>query len=149
MIGAKYTHSREGIAFVGSVEPTGFVKATTDTAFKIMMSDNRIAEALIGDVSRDIKVIDGATPVQIIGKGEIKIPLQGKRSNAIMDYHAIIDDYNHVIIEMQITRHDNFDKRALFYAASTFANQRFDGGNEWHSQIRDVYAIQFVDYSTL
>jgi hypothetical protein len=39
MIGAKYTHSREGVAFVGGVESTGFVKATTDTAFKIMMSE--------------------------------------------------------------------------------------------------------------
>jgi predicted transposase/invertase (TIGR01784 family) len=50
---------------------------------------------------------------------------------------------------MQIIRHDNFNKRALFYAASTFANQEFEGGREWHSQIKNVYAVQFVDYSTL
>jgi hypothetical protein len=48
---------------------------------------------------------------------------------------------------MQMIRHDNFDKRVLFYAASTFANQEFEGG-EWAPQIKNVYAIQFVDYFT-
>jgi hypothetical protein len=48
---------------------------------------------------------------------------------------------------MQMIRHDNFDKRVLFYAASTFANQEFEGG-EWAPQIKDVYTIQFVDYFT-
>jgi predicted transposase/invertase (TIGR01784 family) len=139
-----------GVALVHGVrEPIGFVKATTDTAFKIMMSDNRVATALISDIFRDMKVVNMATPIQIIGKGETKVPLQGKRSNAILDYHAIIDNRDHVIIEMQIIRHDNFDKRALFYAASTFANQEFEGGGEWHSKIKNVYAIQFVDYCTL
>jgi predicted transposase/invertase (TIGR01784 family) len=114
-----------------------------------MMSDNHIAAALINEIFRDMKVVNTATPIRIIGKGETKIPLQGKRSNATLDYHAIIDNYDHVIIEMQIIRHDNFDKRALFYAASTFANQEFEGGREWRSQIKNVYAVQFVDYSTL
>ncbi|MDR2372330.1 MAG: Rpn family recombination-promoting nuclease/putative transposase [Puniceicoccales bacterium] len=139
-----------GVSLVRRFEkPTSFVRATTDTAFKIMMSDNRIATALINEIFRDMKVVDIATPIQIISKGETRIPLQGKRSNAILDYHAIIDNRDHVIIEMQIIRHNNFDKRALFYAASTFANQEFEGGSEWHSQIKNVYAIQFVDYSTL
>ncbi|MDR1366972.1 MAG: Rpn family recombination-promoting nuclease/putative transposase, partial [Puniceicoccales bacterium] len=133
----------------GHEEPIGFVRATTDTAFKIMMSDNRVAAALISEIFRDMEVVNRATPIQIIGKGETKIPLQGKRSNAILDYHAIIDNRDHVIVEMQIIRHDNFDKRALFYAASTFAYQEFEGGSEWHSKIKNVYAIQFVDYSTL
>jgi hypothetical protein len=48
---------------------------------------------------------------------------------------------------MQMIRYYNFDKRVLFYAASTFANQEFEG-DEWAPQIKDVYAIQFVDYFT-
>jgi hypothetical protein len=116
-----------GIALYGNVvEPTGFVRATTDTTFKIMMSDDCVAAALIGDIFRDMKVMDMSTAIQIFGKGETKISLQEKRSNAIMDYHAIIGNRNHVIIEMKIIRHDNFDKRLLFYAASTFANQEFE-----------------------
>jgi hypothetical protein len=118
-----------GIALDGNViEPTGFVRATTDTAFKIMMPDDRVAMALIGDIFRDMKVMDMSTTIQIIDKGETKILLQGKRSNAIMDYHTIIGNRGHVIIEMQIIRHDNFDKRSLFYEALTFSNQEFEGG---------------------
>jgi hypothetical protein len=117
------------IALYGNVvEPMGFVRATTYMAFKIMISDDCVAATLIGDIFRDMKVMDMSTTIQIIGKGETKIPLQGKRSNAIMDYYAIIGNREHVIIEMQIIRHDNFDKRSLFYAASTFANQEFEGG---------------------
>ncbi|MDR2806585.1 MAG: Rpn family recombination-promoting nuclease/putative transposase, partial [Puniceicoccales bacterium] len=80
--------------------------------------------------------------------GEVNVPLQGKKANATMDFHGITKNRDHVIIEMQILHHDNFDRRALFYAASTFANQQYEGGTEWHSQIKNVYAIQFVDYFT-
>jgi hypothetical protein len=122
------------IALDGNVvEPTVFLRATTDTAFKIMMSDHPVATALIGDIFRDMKVIDMSTTIQIIEKGEMEIPIQRKRFNAIMDYHAIIDNRDQVIIEMQIIGHDNFDKRLLFSAESTFANQEFEGGSEWHS----------------
>ncbi|MDR1366971.1 MAG: hypothetical protein LBJ13_03655 [Puniceicoccales bacterium] len=38
----------------------------TDTAFKIMMSDNRIAAALISEIFRDMKVVNRATPIQIL-----------------------------------------------------------------------------------
>jgi predicted transposase/invertase (TIGR01784 family) len=133
-------------------EEMHYARATTDTAFKIMMSDLEIAEELVNSLFVDIgsyaKVkID---PVEITSVGEVNIPLQGKKANATMDFHGITKNRDHVIIEMQMLHHDNFDRRALFYAASTFANQHFESGNgiEWHSQIRDVYAIQFVDYYT-
>ncbi|MDR1366834.1 MAG: Rpn family recombination-promoting nuclease/putative transposase [Puniceicoccales bacterium] len=131
-------------------ELTHFARATTDTAFKVMMSDLRIAEALVNSLFADIGHFANVhiDPVRITSTGEITIPLQGKKANATMDYHGLAQNKDHVIIEMQIMHHDNFDRRALFYAASTFARQKFEGGSEWHSQIKNVYAIQFVDYST-
>ncbi|MDR1435205.1 MAG: Rpn family recombination-promoting nuclease/putative transposase [Puniceicoccales bacterium] len=146
----EYLFSGPGVSPDGHVaESTGFVRATTDRVFKIMLSDDRVAEALISDSFRDIKIMDRPTKIKIIGKGETKISLRGKRSNAVVDYHAIINNRDRAIIEMQILRHNNFDKRVLFHAASTFANQEFEGGSEWHSQIKNIYAIQFLDYSTL
>ncbi|MDR1906824.1 MAG: Rpn family recombination-promoting nuclease/putative transposase [Puniceicoccales bacterium] len=132
---------------------THFARATTDTAFKIMMAKEDIAQTLINDIFRDTNAVavDKHLPLPLVTKlipGEISIPLRGKKSNAAMDYHAITENRDHIIIEMQMIHHDDFDRRALFYAASAFANQNFDAGNEWHTRIANVYAIQFLDYTT-
>jgi hypothetical protein len=109
------------------------------------MSDSEIAQALINELFNRV----GLTPVEIdtTRHGRLEVPLQGHRSFGAMDYHAVTSKREHIIIEMQVIRHNNFDRRVLFYAALTFANQEFEGG-EWAPQIKDVYAIQFVDYST-
>jgi predicted transposase/invertase (TIGR01784 family) len=122
---------------------THFIRATSDVGFKIMMSDPQIAESLVNELFKSINL----APVRLADQGRLEVPLQGHGSFATMDYHAITANREHIIIEMQMIRHDNFDKRVLFYAASTFANQEFEGG-EWAPQIKDVYAIQFVDYFT-
>jgi hypothetical protein len=122
---------------------THFIKATSDVGFKAMLSDPEIAESLINELFKSIHL----APIRIAKQGRLEIPLQGHGTFAAMDYHAITTKREHIIIEMQMIRHDNFDKRVLFYAASTFANQEFEGG-EWAPQIKDVYAIQFVDYFT-
>jgi predicted transposase/invertase (TIGR01784 family) len=131
------------ISWGNAVESTHYARATTDTAFKIMMSDVGIAQALVNSLFADISEVAGAKidPVEIDSIGEVTIPLRG-------NYHGITSKKDHVIVEMQIMRHDSFDKRALFYAASTFVNQEFPRKGKWHLQIKNVYAIQFVDYST-
>ncbi|MDR2371891.1 MAG: Rpn family recombination-promoting nuclease/putative transposase [Puniceicoccales bacterium] len=108
-----------------------------------MLSDPEIAESLTNELFKSIHL----APIRIADEGRLEVPLQGHSSFAAMNYHAITTKREHIIIEMQMIRHDNFDKRVLFYAASTFANQEFEGG-EWVPQIKDVYAIQFVDYFT-
>ncbi|MDR2806811.1 MAG: hypothetical protein LBB11_01475, partial [Puniceicoccales bacterium] len=70
------------------IEEAHYARATTDTAFKIMMSDLEIAQALVNSLFEDIsdyaKVkID---PVEITSAGEVNVPLQGKKANATMDF---------------------------------------------------------------
>ncbi|MDR2371957.1 MAG: Rpn family recombination-promoting nuclease/putative transposase [Puniceicoccales bacterium] len=122
---------------------THFIKATSNVGFKAMLSDPEIAESLINELFKSIHL----APIRIADEGRLEVPLQGHGSFTGVDYHAITTKREHIIIEMQMIRHDNFDKRVLFYAASTFANQEFEGG-EWAPQIKDVYTIQFVDYFT-
>ncbi|MDR1435014.1 MAG: Rpn family recombination-promoting nuclease/putative transposase [Puniceicoccales bacterium] len=123
---------------------TRFIRATSDVGFKRMLSDPDTAETLINELLGHV----GVAPVTIATNQErLEIPLRGYNSFASMDYHAISERREHIIVDMQVIHHTNFDKRVLFYAASTFANQEFEGG-QWAPQIKDVYAIQFVDYST-
>jgi hypothetical protein len=111
--------------------------------FKEMLSDPQIAESLVNELFKSLHL----APIRLAHPGRLEVPLQGHGSFAAMDYHAVTTNREHIIIEMQMIRHDNFDKRVMFYAASTFANQEFEGG-EWAPQIKDVYAIQLVDYFT-
>jgi hypothetical protein len=141
-----------GIPFANSSE---YASAIMDTAFKMMMSEKAVARSVINSVLRDINSdwpfiidLDFANP-------DVHLKERGK---ATMDFHAVANDGRHLIIEMQAQAEDHFDKRALFYAASTFANQSFPRGKSsddshptgqhWSSLIKDVYAIQFVDYTS-
>jgi predicted transposase/invertase (TIGR01784 family) len=123
---------------------SGYAKPTTDTAFKIMMADQVVAESLINSLFAEVQI----APVHLLQRGCDEIKLRGKKIHAMMDYHAITNLKDHVIIEMQLLKHDDFDERALFYATSTYANQQFEKKQKWYSQIKKVYAIQFMDYAT-
>ncbi|MDR1367018.1 MAG: Rpn family recombination-promoting nuclease/putative transposase [Puniceicoccales bacterium] len=125
---------------------THFIRATSDVGFKIIMSDPRIAEALINELFEHIHIAS----VSITSPGKLKVPLHGRGPLATIEHHAIMENQEHIIIEMQMIRHDSFDRRTLFYAASAFARQEVEG-DEWASRIRkikSVYSIQFVDYFT-
>ncbi|MDR2806607.1 MAG: hypothetical protein LBB11_00405, partial [Puniceicoccales bacterium] len=66
------------------VERTHFIKAMSDVGFKVMMSDPRIAEALINELFISIHI----APVNIASQGRLEVPLKGHGSYAAMDYHA-------------------------------------------------------------
>jgi hypothetical protein len=118
------------LAFIGpsrSALTPHYARATTDTAFTIMMSDAGIAQAFVNSVFADVGQIAGVRidPVRMNSVGEVRVGLRGTRGHATMDYHRITSEDDHVIVEMQVMRHDRFEHRSLFYGASTLANQKF------------------------
>jgi hypothetical protein len=141
-----------GFPFANSSE---YASAIMDTAFKVMMSEKVVAQSVINSILQDIN--SELPPIIELDFADPDVPLK-ERGKATMDFHAVADGGRHVIIEMQAKAADHFDKRALFYAASTFANQSFPrgksgdddrpSGQHWSSLIKDVYAIQFVDYDS-
>jgi hypothetical protein len=114
----------EFYSFGNNLGAVDYVKATSDTWFRNMNSDDHVATSLINNILEDAGV-NIVIPLRIIGKGDPNVLLRGLNVNAIMDYHAIADDGQHVVVEMQAINHDNFDRHDLFYAASAFANQAF------------------------
>jgi glutaredoxin-related protein len=86
-----------------------------------MISDDHIATSLINNILEDADV-DIVITLLIIRKDDPSVPLCGFTN---VNYHAITADGNHVIGEVQVINHYNFDKFALFYIAYAFANQAF------------------------
>jgi hypothetical protein len=69
-----------------------------------------------------------------------------------MDFHAVTDRLEHVVVEMQFKRHILFDERALAHAAAAFFQQlqetrSFQKGS-WFKSLRKTYAIQFLNYDS-
>ncbi|MDR0678406.1 MAG: Rpn family recombination-promoting nuclease/putative transposase [Holosporaceae bacterium] len=138
--------------------PSIFAKATTDIAFKKMLSDTQVAEALINAFFQSMPEGTISLPIKIKERGEENVPIGGLPGTGSMDFHAITNDDNHIVIEMQAVHHDYFDRRALFYAASTFVKQILPKEDlpeeestgsrnmrKWYARLKDVYAIQFID----
>jgi hypothetical protein len=109
-----------------------------------MLSDPETAQALISEIFKRVDL----GPVKIDKKveGNLEIPFAERGSYTSIDYYGITAEKECVIFEMQLIHHNNFNRQVLFYAASNFTNQ--EEGGKWAPRIRDVYGIQFMDYST-
>jgi predicted transposase/invertase (TIGR01784 family) len=68
-----------------------------------------------------------------------------------MDFHAVNEHGEHILVEIQLKRHIMFDERALFHAARAFSNQiskdLFESGR-WYEHLKKTYSVQIVDYNS-
>lgn len=125
-----------------------------DTGFKQLMSiqndsDKTVAMSFINAFVPDFE----KNPVTKIDDVAVAIPpiLEKVEKQVFMDFHCTTSNKDHVIIEMQMRRHTNFDERALFYAAYTFSHQLTNEElkkKEWYNNLKRVYAIQILNYDS-
>lgn len=133
-----------------------------DTAFKHLMNieDSKdvaisVLNAFIPDFKKcpivDVSPLPVTEPVIVEDSKDKK--------QTFMDYHVKDQNGNSLIVELQRGRHINFDERALFHAAFTFAyfqgveslkreNGKFITSNKWYKNLKKVYALQIVDYDS-
>lgn len=160
---AQLQTSAEHLSFRGSqrlyssiVRPHTYAIATTDTAFKHMLSistgaDKNIVISFLnsfiphfrGDPITDVQELSPVTPA-------LKKPI-AKAKQTFMDLHVTSSKNVHYLIEMQAQRHVMFDERALFYACSTYSRQLSEkdlGTEDWYKKLKPVIALQILDYDT-
>ena len=150
-------HSRTQIDFSERRGPFGeeFAIATTDTAFKHMLSlsvdnDKTVMQSFLNCFVPEFM----NDPVQdILEEWPTSIPslkIKGQKQT-FMDLHVATRSGIHYIIEMQAQRHEQFDERCLFYACSTYSKQlstRDLEQNHWYRLLRPTIAIQVLDFDT-
>jgi len=131
-----------------------FAIATTDTAFKHMLSMSLGSESsiVISLLNCFVPAFRG-DPVAEVTEAPVSIPalkLPGEKQT-FMDLHVISSRGIHYIIEMQAQRHVMFDKRVLFYACGTYSRQLSEdelGKPNWYVRLKAVIALQILDYDT-
>ena len=131
-----------------------YADPTTDTGFKHLLSPaieenkeiiksflNTFVPAFAHDAVKDVQEASVAVPP--LPKGKIK--------QTFMDMHVISQSGCHYVIEMQVYRHINFDERALYYAASAYAQQLPEKEFQdpmWYRNLKPTIAVQVLGYDT-
>jgi hypothetical protein len=132
-----------------------FAIATTDVAFKNMLSlhlneDKSVLQSFLNCFVPDFNT----DPVDdVIEELPTALPALKKKGEkqTFMDMHVATRSGVHYIIEMQARRHEQFDERALYYAASTYSRQLTEkdlNKNRWYNMLRPVIALQVLDFDT-
>lgn len=132
-----------------------FAIATTNVAFKNMLSlslneDKSVLQSFLNCFVPDFDT----DPVDdVIEELPTALPALKKKGEkqTFMDMHVATRSGVHYIIEMQARRHERFDERALYYAASTYSRQLTEkdlNKNRWYTMLRPVIALQILDFDT-
>lgn len=129
-----------------------YASATTDTGFKhLLCGENQM---LIVSLLNELVPWFHKNKIVSVVQSSIAVPIlkstDGERQQ-LMDLKVKTDKGHLVIVEMQARRHENFDERVLFYAASTYARQLTAlqyASHTWYNELQPVVAVQIVDYDS-
>ncbi|MGK7882265.1 MAG: Rpn family recombination-promoting nuclease/putative transposase [Crocosphaera sp.] len=120
-----------------------FINPKTDYAFKKIFGSNQSKEILISflnailyheeDVIQDLEILNPYSPGASFGL-----------KDTYLDVKAKLDNDTTVLIEMQVLNKYAFDKRVMYNAAKSYANQ-LDSG-ERYILLNPVIALTIVDF---
>jgi hypothetical protein len=133
---------------------TDYANPLLDTGFKQLMSlEGEGGDAVAVSVLNSLVPDFHETPIKSLRAASTDVPLTADRTSRTlcMDFYAIDERGEHIILEVQLHRHIGFDERALFYAARTYSNQfssQYLAEGIWYERLRKTYSIQLVDYDS-
>jgi predicted transposase/invertase (TIGR01784 family) len=134
--------------------PTDYASPLLDTGFKQLISldgegGDTIALSLFNSIVPDFQ----DCRIKSLKPAPLEVPLVKNRElrTLSMDFHAVTERNEHILVEIQLKRHVMFDERALFHAARAYSNQiskdLFKLGC-WYEHLKKTYSIQIVDYNS-
>ncbi len=120
-----------------------FINPKTDYAFKRIFGSNQSKEILISflnailyqekDVIKDLEILNPYSPGASFGL-----------KDTYLDVKAKLDNNTTVLIEMQVLNKYAFDKRVMYNAAKSYANQLESG--ERYILLNPVIALTIIDF---
>jgi hypothetical protein len=135
-------------------ERTDYADPLLDTAFKQLMSlegegGDTVAVSMLNSLVPDFQ----DHPLRSLKAVSTDLPLTQDRTTKTlcMDFYAINERGESIILEIQLRRHIGFDERALFYAARAYSNSfNAKDGTEgtWYEKLKKTYSIQLLGYDS-
>ena len=116
-----------------------FIDPSTDWGFKRIFGDKELLINFLNSLLEGERVITNLRYLNNEREGE-----QTEFRKVIYDLYCETDTGEHIIVEMQKRRQDNFKDRALFYSARSIYEQGQQG--QWNFKLTPVYGVFFLDF---
>ena len=122
-----------------------FADPKNDVAFKKIFGDEKHKEVLISFLNsildfKDTKRIKSLTIIN-----PYQIPQLKDYKNTVLDVKAKNQDNEEFIVEMQVAKDINFDKRSLYYTSKSYVNQIKK--TQDYFKLKKVYFIGILNFS--
>ncbi|MDE6670286.1 MAG: Rpn family recombination-promoting nuclease/putative transposase [Muribaculaceae bacterium] len=122
-----------------------FFNPFTDTGFKIVFGKEKDKIILISFLNALLEGRPFYEPIVDLNYADKEIPRDSTcNRTAINDIHCRTQSGRHIILEMQLEAHDNFEDRMICYNCRSIAEQMQRG--KWDFRIESVYSICFTNF---
>lgn len=121
-----------------------FVDVTNDIAFRKIFGNETKKKALISFLNAVIVLPGNERVVDVAIADPFQLGIVDLGKNTILDVKAIDNNGNHYLVEMQVAKHDYFQKRILYYTAQSYVGQI--GKGEDYKALKPVYFIGILKF---
>jgi predicted transposase/invertase (TIGR01784 family) len=126
-----------------------FLSPKNDVAFKRIFGEERNKDILIHFINDIMNFKGGALVQEVTFLSPILSPEIACKKQSIVDVLCKTASGVQIIIEMQVSPNEGFEKRAQYYAAKAYSKQLDKGGEEngeYHN-LKEVIFIAICDYN--
>lgn len=122
-----------------------FFNPFTDTGFKIVFGKEKDKIILISFLNALLEGRPFYESITDVHYSDKELPRDRDcERTAINDIHCVTQSGRHIILEMQLEGHDNFEDRMICYSCRAVTEQMCRG--QWDFHIESVYSICFTNF---
>jgi predicted transposase/invertase (TIGR01784 family) len=117
-----------------------YINPLTDFGFKRLFGDKVLMMNFLNSLLNIEGGITDLTYQNTVRTGESKTD-----RTAIYDLHCQTAKGEHIIVEMQMITHENFQERTVYYA-SRLIQEQGRKGKDWQYDLKAVYSVNIVNF---
>lgn len=122
---------------------TKFLDPKNDVAFHRIFGTEKNKDILIHFINDVLELKDGDRIQEVTFLSTIQIPEIAAKKQSIVDVLCKDENGKQIIIEMQVSPQEGFEKRAQYYAAKAYSGQ-LNKGKEKGGRYIDLKAVIFI-----
>ena len=125
---------------------TKFLDPKNDVAFRRIFGSEKNKDILIHFINDVLELKDGDRIKEVTFLSTIQIPEIAAKKQSVVDVLCKDENGVQLIIEMQVSPQEGFEKRAQYYAAKAYSRQ-LNKGKEEGARYIDLKAVIFIAIS--
>jgi predicted transposase/invertase (TIGR01784 family) len=123
-----------------------FLDPKNDIAFRRIFGSEKNKDILIHFINDILELKDGERVREVSFLSTIQVPEIAAKKQSIVDVLCKDENGVQIIVEMQVSPQQGFEKRAQYYAAKAYSGQ-LNKGKEEGSRYTDLKAVVFIAIS--